>query len=254
MDDERRMELLYFVLEQLAVYSIPVVIRGNVLLDSVMYHNKYNKTVRFTRDIDFDWVGDSFNREEFIKILCKIVVSSGLSDFTIGIKREEKEDQTLGLTVKEKGLKVFDVDVSLNFNYEDMRYTRIYCTPGGVKFTGISLDVVYADKVEVLSNRTILRRVKDFYDLYRMSFINEYNLEIIKEIVDRRRDKMGDFYEFREVINNIRHAYSKFKGVYNKPEFDGVYTRVRDFCMPSLIGQYSRAYWDPDTCFWCFKR
>ena len=115
---------------------------------------------------------------------------------------------------------------------------------------------MFADKLRSISNKTMMRRVKDIYDISTMSGISGYTITSVLEIYQYEKRELGDFRTFVERVPEIRHAYDRLRGIPNKPEFDVVYAKVSEICMPFITGDYKMcgrgvdAVWDSRSRMW----
>lgn len=132
----------------------------------------------------------------------------------------------------------------------------LYKTDDGYQFYGSSKEKIYMDKVSALASKKIFRRCKDLYDLYLLSMLDGYNLSDIVNVFNNSGRTLGDFEDFINSIEKLEYAYNQMRAITNKPEFNQVYGRVRDFCLPFITNRYkiyTNAIWQPKGGVWIYK-
>jgi len=91
------------------------------------------------------------------------------------------------------------------------------------------------NKLDSLTTIKICRRIKDFYDIYVISCVQDF---LMKEILsgwnsmDKKMPITGVYILSPFSVDNLAHAYDKFYGIARKPSFEGLYTDVMDFVVP----------------------
>lgn len=248
VDEESRMNLMYSVVEMMGIMGLPIVLKGALLLRHIMLTNGVVDTTRMTRDIDMNWNVEQLNYDSIIKNIEKAISKTGLVGFEVVQRREAMIGVTAGLDVKCNGKVLFSMDINIT---NDPFYS-MYVTPSGVVFAGASINKIYADKVSAISSKKVFRRSKDIYDLFLLSRLEGYGLMEINTICKYQGNNIGDFFEFLNNVSDINHAYNKLRGIINKPEFETLYGRVRDFCVPFIVGSYKNCngYWNPKDSMW----
>lgn len=112
----------------------------------------------------------------------------------------------------------------------------INITPG----VNINLDeydnyTMLADKITVVCSRKIFRRIKDIYDIYVLSMLQDYKMEVLVQTI---KGKRPEFLESKRIMfrpdtmAELEHAYDKFTGIVNKPKFETVYNVSSNFVSP----------------------
>lgn len=89
-----------------------------------------------------------------------------------------------------------------------------------------------SDKLYATSGDGVCRRVKDLLDIYVMSYVSVFNTLDLYDIWECTGRIPGNFSMFKSKKNDIENAYSKMKGIINKPDFDILYDRLTQFLMP----------------------
>lgn len=125
-----------------------------------------------------------------------------------------------------------------------------------------SINSILSDKIHVLGDRKVCRRVKDLIDVY---FILQYRdveyLDLIKSI-NTRGSLTGRSYEFSHPfildLNNfesISHAFNKYEPKLNV-EFKEFYSKVISFTLPIFNGLNGNlmdfSHWDCKKGEWVY--
>lgn len=248
------MDIMYRIIEIMAVMRLPVVFKGALVLNQALKEMGMTSNFRQTRDIDLNWLNGNVSNEELTNTITEAVNLLGVPNLRVVSKREAniERDTSAGISIKRGTTDLFSFDISL----KDNPFTAVYKTNSGVNFLGSSLHKIFADKVRSASHVTLVRRSKDIYDLYVMSSISGYSIKNTLEIHEYESKGLGEFDVFLRKIPDLRHAYNRLEGIHNKPSFDVAYRRVRDFCIPFITGEYRNfvggtdGVWDAEACMW----
>jgi len=202
---------------------------GSSLLTKLIETNNL-QLWRATTDIDLQVdsiaVWNSF-KEDIVTIL-----NSGSSNKTFRLLKsrsrptETSDSITLGVMV-EGTLLQFKIDTNVAKDYE----------VSAISFNTINLPAYdeytsMADKLMVLTGGKIYRRVKDIYDLYVYTSIHDFCSTQLLATIDKR---YPDFFRsaqnmlIPENIPSAEHAYNKFEGIRQKPEFGILVDRYTSF-------------------------
>lgn len=219
------MEFLYRVMEELSDAGVPIVFKGAMVLNLVIRDNNPSKVERATRDIDGDWVGEFPTMEEMEKTLRNAVKEVDPS-LNVCANRTFGERKSAGFKiVNEREEKIASIDLSVRQN----RFCRPYISyVNGISITGASLSKMLSDKIYAISGENVCRRMKDVLDIYVLSFITKIDTDELYEIWGETGRKLGNFEEYKTQIAELGEAYTKMKGIKNKPDFVDVYSRVND--------------------------
>lgn len=241
-------DVMYKVIEQLAIMKIPVVFKGAMVLQHILKVNNINDMYRSTADIDMNYINGNKADEDILTDIKNAIDNLHVNGLEVTQTRKSGIGKSAGFSVSRFGEKIFKLDVSIGDNpfYTD------YINDNGIHFYGATKEKIYTDKIIVLSERKIFRRIKDIYDLYVLSYLEGFNIDNIKRILKFMNKDLGDFSQFIGSIQELKHAYDKYDGIQNKPEFEIMYGRVRDFCMPFIVGSYKerKGYWSRERGMW----
>ena len=160
--------------------------------------------------------------------LQKALEKAGI-DLDVSLYRMYGEGRSAGfeLSEGETGEVLFTMDIDVN---RPAVQTRIY-EISDIRFRGVSVDQMLADKISAVSGDKIFRRVKDVVDLYYLSQVFPFHSADIKQILKDNGRELGTFHGFLHRKSELEHAYDKFRfaGDVNKPPFDDVYAAVKAY-------------------------
>lgn len=227
IDAEER--TMYSVMKAIYDSGIPVDFKGSMVLKACLKECGYSEDVRHTVDIDANWHSDNFpTGEQMVGSLQKALNANGI-DLDVCLHRMYGEGKSAGFKLKEKGTDttLFSMDIDVN---RPKTPTKLYEIEG-FKFYGIAPVQMLADKVSVVSTDKVFRRVKDVIDLYYFSNAFEFNATKVVDALDKSGRSLGDFNGFLYRIDDLEHAYDKFRvgDDIKKPAFDEMYRSVRDY-------------------------
>lgn len=100
---------------------------------------------------------------------------------------------------------------------------------GEASFNGYTIANILSDKKYVLSTDKLFRRIKDLIDVYTIICSISIDRDSIENELRRKHRVLGDFNAFFNRKDEVEHAYLKFKGMENRPEFKEVYDMVSSF-------------------------
>lgn len=224
--DEKTM---YKVMKAIYDSGIPIDFKGSMVLKACLKECGYSENVRHTVDIDANWHSDSFpTGEQMVKSLQNALNVNNIA-LDVSMYRMYGEGKSAGFDLKYKNSDeiLFSMDIDVN---RPKTATRLY-EIDGFKFYGIAPVQMLADKVSVVSTDKVFRRVKDVIDLYYFSNAFEFNATKVVDALDESGRSLGDFNGFLYRIDDLEHAYGRFKvgDDVKKPDFDEMYCSVRDY-------------------------
>ena len=209
---------LYQVIEELSKEDAPIIFKGGLALKDLLFLVNENINVdRKTIDIDANWV-DKYNKEKITKVLEKAVKKVN-RNYNVVLYREPDINKSMGFKVvdeKNNLITKIDLDVKDNPFY-------IICNINDVDIKYSSLEKMMADKIFVLSNTHIFRRIKDILDVYLIISNCNIDIEKVNEILKYDKRELGDFSTLLSNKQLIKESYDKLIGVKNKPDFEKVW-------------------------------
>ena len=220
-------KLMYGVMKAIYDSGIPIDFKGSMVLKACLLEAGFHEEIRHTVDIDANWYSDSPpTAEQMTDSLQKALKRAGI-DLDVSLYRMYGEGRSAGfeLSERETGDILFTMDIDVN---RPAVLTRIY-EIAGVRFRGVSVNQMLADKVSAVSGDKIFMRVKDIVDLYYLSQVFPFHSVDIKQILRDNGRELGMFHGFLRRKSELEHAYDKFRlaGEVSKPPFDDVYAAVK---------------------------
>ena len=214
-----------------AIYDsgIPIDFKGSMVLKVCLLEAGYHEEIRHTVDIDANWHSDDPpTAEQMTKSLQMALERAGI-DLAVSLYRMYGEGRSAGFEIADRGTGeiLFTMDIDVN---RPAVLTKIY-EIAEIRFRGVSVDQMLADKVFSVSGDKIFRRVKDIVDLYYLSQVFPFRSTDVKQILKDNGRILGTFEGFLLRKDELEHAYDKFRltGDVNKPPFDDVYTAVKAY-------------------------
>lgn len=222
-------KLMYGAMKAIYDSGIPIDFKGSMVLKACLIEAGFPEEIRHTVDIDANWYSDAPpTGDQMTDSLQKALERAGI-DLEVSLYRMYGEVCAAGfeLADRETGDILFTMDIDVN---RPAVLTRIY-EIAGIRFRGVSVDQMLADKISAVSGDKIFRRVKDVVDLYYLSQAFPFHSADIKQILKDNGRDLGRFQGFLNRKDELRHAYDKFRltGDVNKPPFDDVYTAVKSY-------------------------
>ena len=223
-------------------------LKGGTVLISKMFENNRQDLFRMTRDID-------------VHCSSKDIWNSFCSDFSI-IMNNNNAGYRYTITKRRAEAKGFVSSDSLQI--------RVDLPNGGTTIIGMDMNIksdsiidvefnsllnmstysiytMLSDKIVSISSESIYRRIKDLYDLCVIISMYDINLdELLCRIRIKHPDKAVNLKNMitSSNMNDLRHAYEKFTGILNKPDFEYIIGLSQRFLYPI----YKKNI--PANCIW----
>lgn len=108
-----------------------------------------------------------------------------------------------------------------------------------------------ADKMAVMCNRVIFRRIKDLYDIYVILHLADISYAQLRQRVERKRPgvvSQSNYMLLPEHYDNLRHAFTQFKGIEQHHDFDSIISVVSYFMTKYMKGDV--VIWDHNQLIW----
>lgn len=235
-------KLMYEVMKAIYESGIPISFKGSMVLKACLLEAGYSEETRHTVDIDANWNSDSLpSAEEMVDSLQNAINKNGI-DLDVSLYRMYGDLRSAGFELIDKstGEILFSMDIDVN---RPIPPTKIY-EVAGLRFRGVSLAQMIADKISAISTDKVFRRVKDVVDLYYISKIFEFNKTEVMKMLENSNRTLDAFQGFLCKTEDLRHSYEKFRfaGGVNKPPFEEVYDIVKSFIQPVLPKEKNRNY------------
>jgi hypothetical protein len=243
-------KLMYRVMGELNNTSAPLVFKGAMVLQQVLRDHGFTKINRATVDIDCDWTGSPPSME-----VLRELVTHSIRDFkdtlSVEIKRDYNADSTACLVVidKDTKIKIFKIDIGVFPVLGDKIYHN-----GEISFRGVLPNEIICDKLTVLSSDRILRRSKDFLDIFLLANCISIDTDsIYLALKEKSRFPLGSFDVFLNRTGELEHAYNKLKRMTDKPDFNDVFSYLKKFLPPFIANDQESLLWDIADASWKVK-
>lgn len=108
-----------------------------------------------------------------------------------------------------------------------------------------------ADKMAVMCNRVIFRRIKDLYDIYAILHLADISYAQLWQRVGRKRPgvvSQCNYMLLPEHYDSLQHAFTQFKGIEQHHDFDSIISVVSYFMTKYMKGDV--VIWDHNQLIW----
>lgn len=230
----------------LSEYKGYFVLMGDTAFMPMLNEKNLDTYMRSTHDIDL-YVSSESAWQSFKRDIVQILNSNqdGVQYQITNFKKRSTTSDSINLIASYKGteyrLKI-DRNVSL---FKTITVT--YLSSAGMN--AYDCDTMIVDKVSAICSQKVYRQSKDLYDLYVLSQIRQYSLNSLVNYIKVKRPEF-----FTSGVNmlvpqnyaSLEHAYSKYRGLLNKPEFDAMFKICSSFICPffSLDTINRDLYWN----------
>lgn len=238
---QEAMTSMFKLIETMTDMGLPVIFKGGMVLRT--FSATVGVASRMTRDLDMSWFQEDLTNESLLAAVRSAVHRTGMEGYEVTLVRKFSETRGAGIEVRKPGSSVvfFSLDVTVKDSYTggESFYVQYPSLGRGTPFKGSSPNKMVADKIMAVSNRVVIRRTKDLFDLGVLSQVSGYNTHIIYTLMQQNSGSLGDFDVFlnqREGKTGLRHAYDLLKIDGVKPDFDTLMHQVTNFCAPFIEG------------------
>ncbi len=247
------MNAMFNLIETMTDMGLPVVFKGAMVLRSFTSLNSIQS--RMTRDLDMSWFQKGLTNETLLQAVRTAVYRSGLQGYDVVLKRPFSDTRGAGIHIIKPGAEdsFFSLDIAVKDTPSGGESFFVqYPMANGKTFKGSSPNKMVADKISAISNRVVLRRVKDVFDLGVLSQFRGYGTHQIYGLIKQEHKSLGDFDQFlnqHEGKSGLKHAYNLLAVDEGKPDFDELFVRVRTFVDPFIRGidVHVPLYWVMDA-------
>ena len=239
-------KLMYRIIAAICETDAPIIFEGALVTKLILADNKFIDISRKTADIDASWIGNPPTMPYLVE-----TINRSLSAISENLIAEAKREYGKGVSA---GLKIVDTTLgetvtTMDIDIKPAKESKLYYF-GEFTIKGALPTEILADKISVISQKTIFRRAKDLVDVYALAHCVEIRLIDIYESHQRNGRTLGDFSEFNTRIHEIRHSYEKLRGIENKPDFESVYQYLSKFIKPFVLNCKNNELWNPKTANW----
>lgn len=226
-------------------YDRYFVLKGGTALLSMLRENNQDTYLRATQDIDLH-VCSSDVWVQFKNNILGILNSNeyGISFSVISFKNRSLTSDSILLQASYQG-NTYKLKIDMNVSPFNSISVCFLSTTG---MNAYDCETMLADKISAVCSEKIFRRVKDVYDIYVLSQVGTYSYA---NIVNHIRAKRPEFFNNRvwmfhpQYYDALNHAYDKYKGIYNKPDFKVIFEICSCFVSPFVCYNVSRdLFWN----------
>lgn len=209
--------------------GIPMNFKGSMVLKACLVEAGYLKETRHTVDIDGNWCSDELPSEkQMVESLQRAMDNHGI-ELDVNLFRMYGDGRSAGFELNDRntGEMIFSMDVDVNRPVSEIVTYEVE----GIKFRGVSVSQMIADKLSVVSSDKVFRRIKDFIDLYYLSQVISFEKKDIEQALSVTGAVLGNFDGIIHRKEELKHSYEKFRfeGDVQKPLFDEVYDSVEKY-------------------------
>lgn len=169
----------------------------------------YTDEIRHTLDIDANWFSTELPTGIQMEESLKKAVQRSEINLDVKIYRMYGEGRSAGFELKDINTDevLFTMDIDVN---KPASHTKIYEIEG-IRFCGVFLYQMIADKLYVISTDKIFRRIKDVVDLYYISKVIPFIKDEIFQVLENNKKELESFNGFLYRQNDLKHSYEKFR-------------------------------------------
>jgi len=218
-----------------STFGDKMILKGGSVLISKMIENDRSDMYRKTSDIDIHcdkkelWI-------DFYKNIESILNNNSLGyKYKMIHRRSEEKGLNTSDSLK---FKLYDTNIDKEIEFKiDMNIKSntiiTYEYSQTLQMSTYDALTMLSDKIVVVSSQKIYRRIKDLYDL--IVLVSLYNFEYDDILNHLGMKHQGAILENMLTNNNfkdINHAYSKYRGIQNKPDIMTVISIAQAFLQP----------------------
>jgi len=238
---------MYQLMNEISGSNAPIVFKGALILKLVLAEAGFTDMERQTRDIDANWIGVPPSMDTLIDTINTSLGVLKSKVYAVAI-REHDKNMTAGVSIRD--MQTNEELVSMDIDMRPIQGSKIYIF-GEISVKGVLISEILSDKITILSNRMIFRRAKDILDVYALAHCVKINTRDIFEMCNDNPERhIGTFDEFNNRQQDVKHAYSKLKGIENKPPFEHVYHYLKNFLQPFVTNDMSPKTWNSNKSSW----
>ena len=235
-------------------FAMRFAIKGGLVLVTKMFEHGKNDMFRRTTDIDIHcnsrdtWIDFYTNCERILNNNPYNIVYC-LEDRRSARKGLDKSDSLkFGVTLPD-GSKTH---IKMDMNIKSNETIEIEFDTNLNMFTYSELTML-SDKIVVVSSQHVYRRIKDLYDLCVLANMYDFRLVDIANILQKKHNK--DFSQLTNMLipanmPALMHAYSEFKGIYNKPPFSIIWDTATKFLLQIYSNSNLNITWSYREGMW----
>jgi hypothetical protein len=241
-----REAVLYQMMGAFYKAGLPLVFKGALVVKAIMSERGFNLLERETHDIDANWVSNPPAMDTLVSAINQ-VLHDEMSSFKVASIQDYTEMQSacLGVTDTETNVRYATIDIKVKPGTKH----AVYCV-NDVKFEGVMVNEILADKISVLSGNKIFRRAKDFIDVYALSHCVEIKVSDIIDTCGKEGRTLSPFSEFLNRKTELEHAYNRLQRIRGKPTFEEIYSYMASFLRAFIERSSEDLVWNSRDHAW----
>ena len=238
-------DLMYAIIRELGKSKYKIVFKGSLLLSAIMEAADITTPSRLSRDFDGD-IQTTLTKEEALVEIEAALFAAGIKTANIIIDGRTTESQFFFNVCDADGTLMFNIDLGLKIN----PWHTIYEFKDGIVLYGQTLEKIFWDKICVVSSDDVELRPWDIFDMYLLSLRQDLKMSKILAVKDGTGRLLGDFKTFLTSTDKLKSTWKRRRYIKERPDFDVMYGRVRDLCIPFITGGAAMATWSPKCALW----
>jgi len=212
-------------------YKNDFLMRGMFVLRSFLYDKIDNNLLRATTDIDSD-----FKNIESWESLVSEIETLLTENSKLGVQYVVAKRRGFHANPNSDSLQIYaktqpaDIRISLDMNIRTWKESQIYMLPQ-LTFEANTFYTMLCDKISVLTQARLQRRIKDLYDVYLIQRSVDIDMDKLVSVWTQENRTLGEPIAILspELLPNLKHAFEAYRGFHKSVNFDETYTEVIDF-------------------------
>jgi len=232
--------------------------RGMFVLRSFLRDKIDPSLLRGTTDIDSDF-RDRQKWESLVSELESLLNNNTqISAIYSIVKRRgfDKNPNSDSIAIRVIVEDIINERIKLDINIRSWKEDQEYIIPE-ITFEANTFYAMLCDKISVLTQPRLQRRIKDLYDVYLIQKSVDVDMSTLVKTWNQEERILGKPIALIDVniLHNLKHAYNVYDGFNPSLDFDEVYVRVIDFTTQLFQILYgydtnSEAKWDSKKGVW----
>lgn len=228
-------------------------LKGGLVLMSKLF--EYNRAEMFRRTSDIDI--HCSNKDIWLNFCkeCELILNQS-SEYRFKLIKQRSATKgldtsdSLTFEVRLQDGRVAKVGMDMNIKSDSIIEVSFSQSLGMVTYSDYTM---LADKIVVVSSQSVYRRIKDLYDICVLASIGNFELEKIWGMLYKKHNKKSTDLTNMLTKTNFEvlyHAYNKFTGILNKPDFMTILDIAQKFLHPLYADIHTNYKWDNRGYLW----
>ena len=230
-------------------------LKGGLVLVTLIRDKGYNELLRRTGDMDIHCT--SKDKWDLFCSECEDLFNTNIEGYTFKLIKRRNDmkpsevTDSLSFSINHALHGTFAIDIDMNVKSNDIVELEFNNSLGLNAYTVPSM---LADKLNVIADYKLHRRIKDLYDLY--VFITMYDLSFLDVSTAYSKKYGKKLNELQSItvpenFESLSHAYGKYDGITNKPKFNDLLNLCNAFITPVFEGLLNEKHiWECGRGIW----